>query len=400
MELFIIVIALILILWAAKARKKDDIPESSAKGNNDVEIVVEVSKEKLSSIRPKRKGRVKEGKDGGWIINPTGSFKLTLLDCPKDIAEEIRGSLDENEYQGIYNAEKSIEQLVATHKVKCKEIEDYISKYGQEYEESIQKQMDESEEWKNASEKDREDMLVEFKKNAIEGLYVKPYNEFEILFEYNIADANEMVSLIEKYGYTNLYFYSRFINSLGKVRIVPATHRDRERYEKLVEVGLAVRGKDIPIDSVLDTLKLKELNELADEDFKRKKEAIEHLKAQSDILDRVGKIIAFRELFKLAELDLEQDVQSDMQFYFRYVKVVSELIAHTYSFSLTASEERKDYLQDRDFFKGWIIHSAGDDSCCPMCREASSKKYPKDKPPKLPFHIGCRCSLGIITKYD
>jgi hypothetical protein len=397
-EVLFLAITLFLIIWAIK--KKGSTSKSS-NVEDKVDLRVEVKKGKPEQQRTFKKGKVIDNKEGGWTINPSATFPLTIYNCDKGVAEQIKGALDEHEYGGIYQAEKAIEPLIAVNSVKCKEIEGYIDEYGTKYKKAIEDLKENSEEWQNAGERDREDLLEEFKKTAIGGLYIKPYNDFEVLFECDTEEESVIKPMIEQYGYDNLYFYSRFVDSLEKVRIVPASHRDRDRYESLAECGLALRGKEISLSGILDTLKLKDLNELLDEEsVKRKKDAIDKLLDQADVLGKLERKIAFRELFKLRELENNNEAMVVLPQYFKYIKVVSELIAHTYYFSKTAKSDRQEYLEDREIFKGWKIDSVGDDSCCPMCLEESKKDFSKGRPPKLPLHIGCRCGLRMITKFD
>jgi hypothetical protein len=339
-----------------------------------------------SSIRPSG--------DGSWIVNPNSIFPLTVYGIDKAIAEKLKSLLDNKEgSEGTYYVTQKVLPMVARYNIKCKELDDYIKNFKPVYLKRIEEQIRESTEWTTASELDREDILAEFKENAIAYLDIRPDCDLEILFEGDKIDLTVDDGLIDIFGYENIDFY--LINRKKNVHIIPSDHYDRKKFEKLVEAGLAVRGDNIPLKSIVESLKLKEMlalvSDLNPPKFSRKAKTIEYLLQLPDLKERLNKNISFRSLFQLqllpekfANIDLEKVSLS-----WQYAHIISELIVETYFLAEYSMQQHRD-IND-GFLKGWQIVS--DDDCCPHCKRAATKNYSKNQFPKVPLHIGCKCNV-------
>lgn len=248
-------------------------------------------------------------------------------------------------------------------------------------------------------EKDKQDLLSSFKKIAIESLDVRPYCDLEALFECEPIDATIDDALIDKYGFDNIKLYFRYATNINKVRIVPSDSYDRPGFEKLVDLDLAKRGKDIPLPDILDALKLKELNELVQDldvkPFTRKSKAIEFLLTLPDIQQRLNNIVAFRELFQLKPLpkEFENLDVSKISENWKYTSQITFLIVQTYFSGCNKFQHYQNSLDSISVFEKWEIIAVNDSSTCPYCQRASSKTYPTTQRPKVPLHIGCRCTV-------
>lgn len=114
-----------------------------------------------------------------------------------------------------------------------------------------------------------------------------------------------------------------------------------------------------------------------------------------DIKSRIGKKMALRSIFKmnalleeLSGIDLEKVASA-----WRWEHEMASLLAHTYTMSGYSTQNSASDEEDTSYIKGWEILPAGDDFSCPYCKEASRKTYPKSNRPRVPLHIGCRCTV-------
>lgn len=362
-------------------------------------VTVSITSSPSSDFGMPDTGTITSTKDGGWVLNPKSTFPLTIYGIDQSTAEEVKRLLDEGCSLGTYAHAHTLIPIVARSNLRCKEVDQYIKKFKPLYLQSLGELKQSSAEWATASEKDREDLLTSFRQEAIESLDVQPYCDLETLFEGEPTDVTIDDALIDKYGYENLQLYLRYAGKLDKVRVIPANHYERKGFEKLVALGLAVRGSDIPFSAILETLKLKQMKELVADlnppPFRRKAQAIEFLLSVPNIKERTGKVVAFRELFQLQPLpdDFSDIDLNQISAGWKYVSEIAILLAHTYVTSGYSSQKGEQYQDDISYISGWELSPVGDDATCPYCKRAATKIYPKNEPPRVPLHIGCRCSV-------
>lgn len=122
-------------------------------------------------------------------------------------------------------------------------------------------------------------------------------------------------------------------------------------------MGMALRGKDIPMGNLLEGLRLKDLNEIPEgavaKPLGRKAKAVETLLALPDRDARLAKKVAFREMFQaIAPADIEL---ADLQASFGHTSEVAAAAQQTYFTgvkTLDAIEERK---RERGVYDAWEI---------------------------------------------
>ena len=167
-------------------------------------------------------------------------------------------------------------------------------------------------------------------------------------------------------------------------------------FEKLSESGLAKRGNEIPNDEILLTLTLKELNEIADnpkKQYYRKKQAVEFILEQGNSEELIGNKISLRELFKLNPLPEKYNSinLNELSQTWRYHEEEVKLLTETFRNSFYSWRELK---EDKEYIKSYTVEPLHNENVCPKAIECSKKKYSKNSPPKVPFHIGCDCYLN------
>lgn len=325
------------------------------------------------------------------VINPKSTFELTLYNAnQKEIKKAIQILKDDN----IWNKEKDLLPLFTAHNIKCKEIEDYISGYKPQYHKFIEQAKANSDEYKSASEMNRLDIENEFKEEAINNLYERAACELDILFEGSEIPETIDDELIQKYGFETISKYIGF--SYRKDKII--SNWERKEFKDLLKADLAISGSDLPNEEVLFSQTLKTLNKIAEKEeghFKRKQKAVDYLKENPKLLDNIGKHVSTRSMFKIKPLpekfkniDLESLSAS-----WSYVKEYIRLLTNTYRDSERCTEDIKG---DKSWIKEFRVEKHEDfvpDFICQRARKECDKKYSKNRPPKLPFHVGCNCNL-------
>jgi len=391
---WIIIIVIVAVIWfAVKAAKKpteSEIPikisiETSSRGGGyDPDRVVNT-------------GTVSQISEDTFCINPKSPLPLTLKGLSTADAKQIKKLLDgEAQWQRTMG---DITFLIAQHNIECIELEEFISELHSDIGIYIEKRKQESNEWSESSEKDKADLIREFQQGALESLSEKPSNEraLEVLLFGSPGDVTADDQLLGLFS-GNKEIYRFYVTSLGrgtKANQVSADDYYRKSWESLVELGLANRGKDIPVEAILEGLRVKDINEYfsdrLDKKLTRKAKAVEYAAAQPDVFDVLSKHISFRELFQISE---PKDIEvSAIKACYEYASAQAEIIRDTYVTGYRTLDTLED-ARDADY-DGWEIEA---EDCCKQCLKLNGKKT-KRKPSKVPpYHIGCTCSLEGV--YD
>lgn len=344
----------------------------------------------ITSIKPKQSA----SKDTEFVLNQGSTFELTLLGADNALGRQIQNILlDDNTWDD--KKKQKIVALFAEYNLKVKEVEAYKKKYGKVYFDKLEQLKNASAEWQAAGELDKEDLLEDYREIAIKEIYEQANCDLVSLFEKEPADITVDDALIKEYGFENIQTYLRFADNLDKVRVIPNDNYNRQKFEKLVELGLSIRGSSIPLEEILSTLTLKDLNEIAnnpEKQFKRKNQAIEFILAIPNIEEKIGSKISLRELFKLKPLP-EKFASVNLQEVsnaWSYAYEVVGLLVDTYRNANYSAQT----LKDKEYVKEYKVECWGnEENMCPCAKDLINKKYPKARPPKIPYHIGCNCSL-------
>ncbi|MBR1769363.1 MAG: hypothetical protein IJ748_02800 [Bacteroidales bacterium] len=380
--LLILLIIVCFIIY--RKRKKEKIkPIITIETDNPVVNFVDKTTARASKIIRKS--------NNGWVINPGMPFELTVSGVDYDKAFRVHQLCEQNDWK----ANQELLGLFATFNIKVAEIEAYKNKYAPVLYNRIEELKRESIEYQNADEQDREDMDEEFLIDAQETIYELPdFDVYKLFHSYDITIDDE---LLNEFGFECIRAYFTYAKKVGKVITIQKESSFRTAFEKMTQVGLAMRGKDIPIEEVLYSQTLKTLNEIAqctDKEFKRKNAAIEYIVKDSDSLNRIGKYIAYRELFKLLPLpDKYSSIDIDI---IRKVWDCHEeevrLLMHTYQSAKYIYRQSKDeYTDDKSY--QYKVQSVS--SRCQRAKDMMKKTYPHNEPPHIPCHIGCSCWLTL-----
>ena len=327
----------------------------------------------------------------GWVINYGVPFELTVLNCTRELAQRVKELCEE----GYYKAEQELLMLFATYNIKIKEIEEYKQKYRKTFYDRFEQLKRESTEYQNADTQDRADLEEEFFKQAQDCLYeLASYDAYKLFRSYDMTIDDEF---LQEYGFDILNAYFTYANKVGKVAIIGKDNYHRDAFEKMAGVGLALRGKDIPIEELLTSQTLKTLNMIAnnpDKEYKRKNQAIEYIIAHPEKKERLGDYISFRELFKLlplpvkyANLDLDR-VRMMWDCHREEVKILLFTYSHAQYSARDLKNIKSAYNEYRNY-NIWVINEQ-----CKCAKNMGKQIYTKDRLPKLPCHVGCNCSLS------
>lgn len=345
------------------------------------------------TIAPELKAEINV--NDGIVINPKGSFLLTLYNSPNNILQNVIKVLKNDD---TWNKTKELLPLFAEHNIKCKEVEEYILKYKPTYLKGLQELKTNSEEYKNSSEMDKQDIEREFKEQIIKELPEKADCTIETLFDFSHIDITIDDQLIKKFGFETISKYF----GLGYYKNKIISHWERKDFEDLIKADLVFTSNGIDIEEILTSQTLKILNKISEKEeshFKRKNKAIEYLQENKHLLDNVGKYVSTRKLFKLKPLPKEfNNVDADLiSDYWKYLEEYIKLIADTYRNSEQNAEIRS---EDNSWIKEFRVDKFEDlnsNFICQRARKECKTKYSKSNPPKMPFHIGCNCDLRQET---
>lgn len=361
---------------------------------NKNKLELQQLKEKLSLINPtiesKNELQITTRINNLTTINPNSSFELNIYNTTTDIIKKVVSILIDDK---IWNKSRELIPLFALHNIKCKEVDDYIQKYKPYYLKFTQELIDKSQEYKNASEKDKEIIIKEFKQYALNKLPERAYCDLITLFDYSNIECSIDDKLIQKYGYDTISKYFGLSHHIGKV----ITHWERKDFDDLIKADLVYTADEIDQIEILKSQTLKILNQICDKEekfFKRKNKAIEYLQENQELFKNIGKYIATRNLFKLKPLPNEfQDINvTQIQNHWMFLKEYTSLIIDTY---LSSEQNHMEIKEDKswiEYYKIEIHEDYNPNYICQRARE-ESKTYTKSNLPKLPFHVGCNCRM-------
>jgi hypothetical protein len=344
-------------------------------------------------------GPLTEAGTDAWVLNPLSPLPLTLQGADRALAGQVKELLGRREQW----AEKvpGLALLIAKHNLRFKEVDDLALQLKPKYDAHVQRRIKASPDWADASEKDRADLLTEFREDALEALGMDVGQaDLATLLQGPPGAFQADDELLHRFD-KNLDLYPFYLTQLGRANAVVTVKADdwgRKSWERLADMGMALRGKDIPVGNLLDGLRLKDLNELLEgavaKPLGRKAKAIEALLALPDRDARLAQKVAFREMFQaIAPADIEL---ADLQASFGHASEVAAAAQQTYFTvvkTLDAIEERK---RERGVYEAWEIRNWADP--LPACAKPFCKKYAQLPARRPPFHVGCSCQLENVYK--
>lgn len=401
--LIILAIIFFIIIWASIKYSSQTKAIQKARKSGRKQLVEVRNATSVQNDNPDT-GSVTPSQDEGWILNPKSTFTLTVYGIDREKALKLKSILEEGYYLNYKTISQKILSIILSPSFSCKEIDDYINEYKPKLLKEIEKIKNSSDEWQLASDEEREDLLEEIRDEALDIVDKQPYCDFLTLFEFERKDIIPVLKFIFKYGYKNIKNYFRFSKNIEKIYVLDSNHKDIDIFNELVKCDLAINEKNILVLDILTNLKLKQLNEIINESmrkgFTRKDKAIEFLIEFPNVREQVNNLLPSIHFYKLKELPTDFNLidSSKINETLEYFSEIAELMLHTYIMGGFAVSH---YANNRGMkssnFIGWEISPVNDGCTCSFCERASKKKYPKNKYPKVPLHIGCRCS--VLAKF-
>ncbi len=335
-----------------------------------------------------------------WILNPNSPLPITVIGANRDLAEQMRSML--NAAAPWSNKVPELAFLVARNNVHFKEVDEFVAQNKERFTAEVQRRVSESTEWAGASDKDKLDLLREFREDALDALRTHTGRADLYLLltgePRNLADDDALLARFDNdYG-----LYAFYLSRLGRangVVTVPADDYFRKSWEALAEKGLARRGKDIPRAMLLEGLRLKDLNAILTgttaKPLGRKAKAVEACLALPDLDARLHQHISFRESFE-AVPPPGMDVGA-LGTAFAYANALAEVVQTTYytgTCTLQALLEKR--LAGPGAYDAWEITNWNDP--VPACARQFVKRYGRLPARRPPYHVGCDCRLECSYK--
>jgi hypothetical protein len=337
--------------------------------------------------------------ENAWVLNPKSPLPLTLLNAGPNLAREVRNLLGSREYWT--NKVPDLTLLIAQHNLRFKEVDAFIASYKPKFDAEIGRHIARSTEWPSASEKDRQDLRAEFEEKALDSLGVWTGRvDLTSLLEGEPTSFTDDDELLRRFqGDAGLYsFYLSSLSRSSPVATVKADDYGRKHWERLVEMGFARRGRDIPIPLILEGLRLKDINAALSgaipKPLGRKAKAIEVAVAVPDIADRLSNHVSFREMFQVlrpADIDIDGIVKS-----FAYATDLATIVQQTYYTGVRTIEAIEERKRESGLYDAWEISNWEDP--LPSCAAAVCRKYDRLPAKRPPFHVGCSCQLECSFK--
>lgn len=328
----------------------------------------------------------------GWILNPDTPFELTVLNATKDIAQTIREICDSG-YN--HNAEQQLLSVFVSNNISIKEIEEYKNQYAPIYNSRLNQLIADNKEYEQMGARDKEVLLKSFRTQALDSIFELPDIDIENLFAEQDLTIDD--KLVARYGFESMNVYLSYYNKVGSVVSVGHDAYNRNVFEQMSQNGLAIQGKNIPLNDVLAAQTLKTLNQIAsnpDKIYRRKDEAIDYILANDERVNTIENYVAFSELFELVPLnELHEDETAKILDLWDYYRTEIKLLLHTFSHSIYGWEHLNNDREIREkLYSTCSVSSTS--SRCRCAQERMKDKYPLDKMPKTPCHLGCSCWIN------
>jgi hypothetical protein len=343
-------------------------------------------------------------------LDPESTFLLRLSGVDGQTIREIREILAEGQTKPLRHTAHRLVPIVMRSGLSCAEIEEYVREFRPKYLEEIERLKRESREWQTADEARQSELMDTFTHDAVWSLDVVPYSDVWPLFEYEPKDLEPFKALVQRYGYDAIVSYWTHLSRIGSPEVVPARRGDRQSFDDLLRVGLARRPHDVPVETILQGLDLRTLKALVGDSKgggpRSKRQAIAFLLEFPDIRERLHKEGLDEAVFELVPLpnefagaNLERFVEVS-----KYAWEVASLLAHTYMMGFYAAYHARSEAETVEAAPGlimeWELTPVGDGATCRFCQQQAEKGRHLRRRPRVPFHIGCRCTLIPEMKFS
>jgi hypothetical protein len=411
MKLFLFIIAVAVIWWWVKGRKPSQptsaVPRPAAAPVPAPKITVTLSAGPAASDSGDYDELNRQRRDQGaltsagatsWVLNPKSPLPLTLLNADEAVARQVKDILDDPQYWSRNVPLLSL--LIAQHNLRFKEVDEWIRGLKPRLEADLASRIQGSREWAGASEKDRSDIRSECQQEAIGALGVSAGNaDLATLLLKEPQDCTRDDELMKRFN-GDAELYSFYLGQLGRANPVVTSKAEdwgRKSWERLAETGLALRGKDIPLQLLLEGQRLKDLNEILagsiEKPIGRKAKALETVLTLPDLQERLSQRVSFRELFMaVPPADIEV---GELSAAFNYASQVATVVCQTYDTAGKSLDWQHRQKETPQFYRGWEITHW---SPVPACAQTQCRKYSVKDCKFPPYHIGCTCEMrGIFA---
>lgn len=397
--LIVIVVVLAIALWtknkfagAAPAAKR--VPPSP-----EFKITITTELGPRGEPIPIDVGALTPAGNRRWILNPATPLPLTVVSADRETADALKKLLDHPQYWS--DRLPDIALMIAQHNLRFAEVDSFIVLHKERFDGALAQLIALSPEWLSATERDREDLRREFEDQARQSLGISVGRaDLSLLLGGPPANFEEDDALVARF-HGDASLYSFYLAQLGRRQTVCTVKADdihRKRWEQLVDKGFARRGRDIPVDLVLEGLRLKDLNALiaGPKAPGRKAKAVEAALALPDLQERLSTQISFREMFQAVpppDLEVSGLVQA-----FAYATAVATVVQQTYYIGMRTIEATDPQRRESSLIDAWEVRSWQEP--LPACAATVCKKYARLPTRLPPYHVGCHCELRRAFRDD
>jgi len=334
---------------------------------------------------------------GGWRINPSTSFPLTVVGTEEETARHVRETLDGLVDHYSEDIAEVIAGLMVERGARFYEFDEYLREQRQVYCAALaaaRRPRGDGSTRDQCGADDDDDAQIE----AMESLDTC-CQDLEMLIEGDYPTAPGEIAAIRSFGYGNLIRY--LATGPDNAKIVPLGHRKQPGFDALVRAGLAIPGSGIsaiPTRALLHVMTAKELQSLSlrpiPSKLRKKDLAVEFLLDQDGIRERVIAATAVDALYYLVPvpnvlsgLDL-----GGMHERMGFALSAASLVVATYLGAALAPTNRE-YEGKHLAAERFKVHNICDVLTCRTCKKAHGRFKPLAEWNPFPLHFGCRCNL-------
>lgn len=325
----------------------------------------------------------------GIVLNKNGRAPVTISGVTKQdvqpIAEGVRS------YEHPLKLKERLGLIIAQKNAESPEVEHFLNEVHERYDRVLKDELSREPGYEDWPKADKEDFEAEAREAAAEQVPLcSPFEDISVLMNERPEDVTSDDAITRKFE-DDIEALRLYLRLCGRKKPLEAADREeRQILERLVDSDLAIRGKDLPVEVLLEQLRMKDIQRIlgdkAPKKFTRKANAIEFAAKTENIEDLVAEEIPLRSTYQASKPpgDIHAAAQA-----FRFATEYAGLIVTTL---ITESQAQRNYEGGKQF------EVDGED--CMYCKRFSDKEFTKRAKQSFPpHHVGCACYLSI-TEFD
>lgn len=345
-----------------------------------------------------------------WVLNPGMKLKFMINGIRNDGIEQLHSILSDKSFLINKKAKEDVLKILVNNAVDMPDFEQFLQQQREFYRNEFDIRIANTPDWNSLNEYQRKEKAKQFLSEINQQAELTPCIPVHRLLEGSYAhslysDSSQSNVTINKqmgkrfvrqYGLDVLKYYLSLKNP-GVPIIADKDVQERTILDKMHDLGLAKKGKEIDAEEYLQHQSLEVLSELAVTNngvFNSKQDAITYIKDDIICMENVNKKIPFRFLYLPKRLEAIDDGYSAAQLedFLIHYDLLNELFLTTYHHMVMAQMLLTDENMKNPRYRFFIQRD--DSRCSNICNKAKEfqgRPFIRKHLPELPIHIGCNC---------